>query len=88
MNMENREEVKLKISSIIAEIQEEDYKLLEESNSLVNDIGLDSMSFLELAIQIQRSFGTLIPSEEWKAIVTVKDLMNTIEQKTLENAQL
>jgi len=39
------------------------------------------MGFLELAIQIQRSFGTIIPNEEWKSIITIQDLLDTIEKK-------
>jgi acyl carrier protein len=81
METTNREQNKTKISTIIAEILEEDFVLFEENAKLVEDIGLDSMGFLELAIQIQRSFGTLIPNEEWQNIITIKDLLDTIEKK-------
>jgi len=81
MKTKNREEIKKEISSIIAEILEEDYVSFEEEANLVEDIGLDSMGFLELAIQIQRSFDILIPNEDWKNIITLKDLLDTIENK-------
>ena len=81
METKNREEIKKEIFSIIAEILEEDHISFEENAKLVEDIGLDSMGFLELAIQIQRSFDTLIPNEDWKNIITLKDLLDTIENK-------
>ena len=81
MKTTNRETDKNEISSIIAEILEEEFVLFEENARLVEDIGLDSMGFLELAIQIQRSFGTIIPNEEWKSIITIHDLLDTIEKK-------
>ncbi|MEA4841205.1 MAG: acyl carrier protein [Bacteroidales bacterium] len=81
MKTTNRETDKNEISSIIAEILEEEFVLFEENARLVEDIGLDSMGFLELAIQIQRSFGTIIPNEEWKNIITIQDLLDTIDKK-------
>jgi acyl carrier protein len=84
METRNREKNKNQISSIIAEILEENF-ILEENAKLVEDIGLDSMGFLELAIKIQRTFGTLIPNDEWKNIITIKDLLDTIEKKSNEN---
>ncbi|MFA7044014.1 MAG: acyl carrier protein [Bacteroidales bacterium] len=81
MKTTNRETDRNEISSIIAEILEEEFVLFEENAKLVEDIGLDSMGFLELAIQIQRSFGTIIPNEEWKSIITIQDLLDTIEKK-------
>ncbi|MCE5175074.1 MAG: acyl carrier protein [Bacteroidales bacterium] len=81
MKTTNRETDRNEISSIIAEILEEEFVLFEENARLVEDIGLDSMGFLELAIQIQRSFGTIIPNEEWKSIITIQDLLDTIEKK-------
>ena len=81
MKTTNRETDRNEISSIIAEILEEEFVLFEENARLVEDIGLDSMGFLELAIQIQRSFGTIIPNEEWKNIITIQDLLDTIEKK-------
>jgi len=81
MKTTNRETDRNEISSIIAEILEEEFVLFEEKAKLVEDIGLDSMGFLELAIQIQRSFGTIIPNEEWKSIITIQDLLDTIEKK-------
>ncbi|MDD2611690.1 MAG: acyl carrier protein [Bacteroidales bacterium] len=81
MKTTNRETDRNEISSIIAEILEEEFVLFEENAKLVEDIGLDSMGFLELAIQIQRSFGTIIPNEEWKNIITIQDLLDTIEKK-------
>lgn len=81
METRNREDNKKEIIKIIAEILEENIVPFEDDAKLVEDIGLDSMGFLELAIQIQRSFGALIPNEEWKDIITIKDLLDVIENK-------
>lgn len=81
----SREKIQEEISRIISEIIEEDYVLLEEEKLLIDDAGLDSMGFLELAIQIQRSFGTNIMSDEWKKIFTIRDLIETILNKKNEN---
>jgi acyl carrier protein len=85
MTTQNREEIKQEISGIISEILEEDFVLFEDDARLLEDIGLDSMGFLELAIQIQRSFETLIQSDEWRQIKTMKDLLDVIESKLNSN---
>jgi acyl carrier protein len=77
----SRNGVRQKLSEIISEVMEEDFKLFEENTKLIDDIGLDSMGFLELSIQIQRTYGTLIDNEEWLAIAYVGDIINCIDSK-------
>lgn len=81
----SRTELVEKISTIIADILENECVIFQEEDNLIDGIGLDSMGFLELAIQIQRNFGILIPSEEWKDIITIGDLTNKIYSKLDEN---
>ncbi len=65
---------------LIAEAIEEDVRPIEEVEQLVDDLALDSMSFLFLTIEIEREFSVQITPEEWTSIQTFGDLVTFIEK--------
>lgn len=84
METYSRKELKETISQIIAEILEnEDQEILENAH-LIDDVGLDSMGFLELAIRIQRIYNITIPNEQWAEMKQLKNILDSVESKILE----
>lgn len=78
----NREEIGRRISEIISNILEKNYQLFEESEHLINDIGIDSMGLLELNVAIQREFDISLKITQMKDIQTIKNLIDVVAEKT------
>lgn len=59
---------------------------LEPSSRLVEDLGLDSLRLQALAIEIENHFRICIEPEEEEGIVTIADLVEVVERKTIDSA--
>ncbi len=46
----------------------------------VDDLGIDSISLIELALESEQEFGIVIPDENLNSIKTVKDLIDRVEK--------
>lgn len=75
-----RAKIQEKLSRIISNILEKDYELIDENRSLIDDVNIDSMGFLELAIWVQREFKFSTSSDNWKNLKTMSDLLYLIEK--------
>lgn len=84
----NREDIQENICTIISQILENEYELFEEDWNLFNDIGLDSIGFLELAIKIQGFYDIDVTHEEWSGIKTLKDILDIITAKIKGNGKI
>ena len=51
---------------------------------LVDDLGMDSLDAVELAIATERQFGLSISDEQVAKLVTVADIMKLVQQLTAE----
>jgi len=47
--------------------------------SLVEDLGVDSLTVIEVVVAIEDRFGVLIPDDEWQRFNTVGDLVNHLK---------
>lgn len=56
---------------------------IKEENSLSNDLGLDSLDFVEIVIDLENAFGISIHDDEMDPMGdnSVKDLIDLIENK-------
>jgi acyl carrier protein len=54
--------------------------------SLMEDLGADSLDFVELAMAIERDFNIIIEDEEMEKVQTVGQLVQLIEEKTRAQA--
>lgn len=52
--------------------------VLEENQILRDDVGLDSLDTIELAIEIEKEFNISIPDQELEDWYTVEDVLETI----------
>ncbi len=83
-----RENIQERISRLISNILETDYRLIGKEENLIDDVGIDSMGFLELSIWIQREFQFLVSIEKWRELHTVSDLIDLIETISKEKEVL
>jgi acyl carrier protein len=51
---------------------------------LVEDLGLDSLDAVELAIAVERKFNIEVPEEELTKLKTVADMLALVESRTRE----
>jgi acyl carrier protein len=57
--------------------------VLEESMNLKDDLHLDSLDFVTMAIEVQSEFNVELHSSEFPNVVLVSDLIDLIQRKLL-----
>ncbi len=50
------------------------------SKSFVDDLDIDSLSMVEIAVAAQDKFGAAIPDDQLKDLTTVQDVMNYVSK--------
>lgn len=68
-----------KVKQIIVEQLGVDEAQVDDSASFVDDLGADSLDFVELVMAFEEAFDIDIPDEDAEKITTVKDAVNYIE---------
>ncbi len=69
-----------KLEKIIQEIMEIDDPISIDS-SLSNDVGMQSIDFVELSVAIEKEFGINLPFEEFTGNPTIKLLEDYLDKK-------
>lgn len=72
-------ELEATIAHGIAAIARVDEAGIRPSDSLTKDLGLDSLTFVELVSHVEKKFGTRIEGIEFASILTVLDLIGALE---------
>jgi acyl carrier protein len=54
-----------KVADIIAEISGIDRATITPQSHAINDLGIDSLDFLDVAFAIDKAFGIKMPLEQW-----------------------
>ncbi|UNE55303.1 acyl carrier protein [Bartonella machadoae] len=54
-----------KVADIIAEISEIDRSTITPESHTIDDLGIDSLDFLDIVFAIDKAFGIKIPLEQW-----------------------
>ncbi|OPB31585.1 acyl carrier protein [Bartonella sp. AR 15-3] len=54
-----------KVADIIAEISEIDRDMITPESHTIDDLGIDSLDFLDIVFAIDKAFGIKIPLEQW-----------------------
>jgi len=67
-----------KIKQIISKELDIDEAEVVDSASLVDDLGADSLSVMELMIAFDDEFGVEVPEEDYEKLLTVGDIVNYI----------
>ncbi len=80
-------EVETKVKEIIMDKLGVSEDKITPQASFRNDLGADSLSTVELMMELEEAFGINIEDEEAEKIQTVKDAIDYIQAKIAEKAQ-
>ena len=70
-----------KAQKILAEQLELDADEITLDSSLVEDLGIDSLDFVDIVMSLEDEFDTEFPEEDMTDIKTVGDIVKYIEDK-------
>ena len=72
---------KTKINNFLIEEFEIDPSLINENSNLVDDLGLDSLDFVDVVVEIEDIFGVKLTGEDFINVTTLEDFHNLIINK-------
>ena len=76
--MSSNEEILQGFAEIVEEIAGVDAAEVTSDKSFVDDLDIDSLSMVEIAVAAQDKFGVEIPDEQLKDLTTVQDVVNFV----------
>lgn len=66
------------VSEVLTSVLNREVELKPEMN-IVNDLGLDSIAVMNFTMALEDKFDISIPLHDMASVVTVQDLLNTVE---------
>lgn len=75
-----RKEIEEKVHNFLIEDLEIEENIFDDAK-LKDDMGIDSLDFVDIVVIVERDFGFKIKPEEMKGVTTLKDFCNYIETK-------
>lgn len=76
-----RNEIEEKVKNfLIEDLEIEEEKIAPEAR-LKEDIGIDSLDFVDIVVIVEKNFGFKIKPEEMSGVVTLNDFCDYIESK-------
>jgi acyl carrier protein len=79
--MPDRASIRQMLIELVEADTGEKYPDLEDTNSLREDLGLDSVDLVSVVSQVERRFRIRLTQEELQTLVTVGDVLNLLEAK-------
>lgn len=77
----NRQEIENAVKQFLVEDLELDAENIKPEARLKEDIGIDSLDFVDIVVIVEERFGFRIKPEEMKGIKTFSEFCNYIEQR-------
>jgi acyl carrier protein len=77
-----REEIQQELAAIVEEIAGVEADSVTPDKSFVDDLDIDSLSMVEIAVQAEDKFGVKIPDDELANLKTVGDAVDFIATKS------
>ena len=77
----NNEDIKSKINDFLIEEFEIDQELINPDAKLKDDLGLDSLDFVDVVVEIEDVFGIKLTGNDFTNIVSLSDFYNLIIKK-------
>lgn len=74
-------DIDIRVRSALADYLKRNVATIKPTDSLRNDLGLDSMATIELLYQIEDAFDVQIPDQDLPKLVTVGNVTAYIEEK-------
>ena len=82
----NEQEVSSRIKQIISNIAGLDVQRIPDAASLRDDLKLDSLSLLEIGVDVDLAFQLGLPDEKYKEIETLPQMVHLVTQRQSEIA--
>ena len=76
-----RKEIEEKVRNFLIEEIEIDEDKISPDARLKDDLGIDSLDFVDIVVVVDKLFGFKIKQEEMKGIVTFSDFCDYLERK-------
>ena len=76
-----RKEIELKVNEFLVEEMEIEAGDINYEARLKEDLGLDSLDFVDIVVIVEKSFGFKIKPEEMSNVLTVREFYDYIESK-------
>lgn len=76
-----RKEIESKVRDFLIEDLEVDEEKIVPEARLKDDVGIDSLDFVDIVVIVEKNFGFKIKPEEMAGVVTLDDFYNYIEKK-------
>ena len=78
----NDQEILAGLGEIVEEITGVPAAEVTPGKSFVDDLDIDSLSMVEIAVAAQDKFGVEIPDDQLKDLATVQDVVNYVAKNT------
>jgi acyl carrier protein len=76
-----RTEIEEKVKKFLIEDIEIEEKLINPESKLKDDLGIDSLDFVDIVVIVERNFGFKIKPEEMQGVTTLSQFYDYIESK-------
>lgn len=77
----NRKEIEEKVKDFLIEDLEIDEENIYPEANLKEDVGIDSLDFVDIVVIVEKNFGFKIKPEEMAGVQTLNDFYDYIENK-------
>ena len=81
----NEQEILAGLGEIVEEIAGVPADEVTPSKSFVDDLDIDSLSMVEIAVAAQDKFGVEIPDDQLKDLTTVQDVVNYVAKNAQDS---
>ena len=75
----DRKEIESLVNNFLIEEMEIDADVIEDDAKLKENLGLDSLDFVDIVVIVEKTFGFKIKPEEMSNVLTIKDFYDYIE---------
>ena len=79
--MMERKEIEEKVKAFLIEDLEIEEENIAPESKLKDDLGIDSLDFVDIVVIVEKNFGFKIKPEEMQGIVTLSQFCDYIESK-------
>lgn len=77
----DRKEIEDKVRDFLIEDLEVDEEKIVPESRLKEDVGIDSLDFVDIVVIVEKNFGFKIKPEEMAGVLTLADFYNYIDSK-------
>jgi len=76
----NKQEIYQEVSGLLVTLFEVDAEDIQPESRLYEDLELDSIDAVDMVVHLQKRIGRKIKPETFKAVRTVQDVVDAVEQ--------